>query len=63
MRQSYALHTKPRKAHAGRALFESRGTEALFERRLSSADRAQVPTDILGRLAVCRIDLNCLDRA
>ena len=63
MRQSYALHTKPRKEHAGRDLIESRGTEVLFDRCLSSADRAQVPTDILGHLAVCQVDINCLDRA
>ncbi|HUT14821.1 MAG TPA: hypothetical protein VMY98_01080 [Anaerolineae bacterium] len=63
MRQSYTLHTKPRKEHAERDLLESRGTEVIFDRRLSSADRAQVPIDIPGRLTVCQIDLNCLDRA
>ena len=37
--------------------------EVIFDRRMSSADRAQVLVDMLGRLTVCQIDLDCLERA
>ncbi len=39
-----------------------RDMEAIFDQRLSSADRAQVFVRILGRLTACQIDLDCLDR-
>lgn len=39
-----------------------RHIEAIFDRRLSSADRAQVLIEILGRLTACQIDLGCLER-
>ena len=37
-------------------------SEVVFDRCLSSGDRARVFTEILGRLAACQIDLNCLAR-
>ena len=40
-----------------------RGVEALFDRKLSSEDRARVLVDLLGRLTACEIDLACLERA
>ena len=36
--------------------------EAIFGRRRSSENRAQVFIDILGRLTPCQIDVHCLER-
>jgi len=36
--------------------------EVIFERPLSSEDRAQVLIEMLGRLTACQIDLHCLER-
>ena len=36
--------------------------EVIFDRRLSSTDRARVLIDILGRLTTCQIDLHSLER-
>ena len=35
--------------------------EVIFDRRLSSTDRARVLVEILGRLTACQIDLGCLE--
>lgn len=39
-----------------------RDMEAIFDQRLSSAERVRVFIEILGRLTACQIDLNCLER-
>jgi len=38
-----------------------RDMEAIFDRRLSSAGRAQVFVELLGRLTACQMDLDCLE--
>ena len=40
-----------------------RGLEAIFDRRLSSEDRARVFVDLLGRLTACEVPLEWLERA
>ena len=39
-----------------------KGMEAIFDQRLSSADRARVFVEILGRLTACQMDLQDLER-
>lgn len=39
-----------------------KGMEAVFDRRLSSADRARVFIEILGRLTPCQVDFRSLKR-
>ena len=39
-----------------------RDMEAIFEQRLSSRERVRVLVEILGRLTVCDVDLDCLKR-
>jgi len=39
-----------------------KGLEAIFDRRLSSGDRAQVFVEILGRLTACQMELRDLER-
>jgi hypothetical protein len=36
--------------------------DAIFEQRLSSRERVRVLVEILGRLTVCDVDLDCLKR-
>ena len=38
------------------------GLDAVFDRRLSSENRARVFIDILGRLSACEVDVDCLER-
>ena len=40
-----------------------RGLEAIFDRRLSSEERARVFVDLLGRLTACEVPLEWLERA
>ena len=39
-----------------------RDLEAVFDRSLSSSDRARVLVDILGRLTACEMELGCLEK-
>ena len=39
-----------------------RDLEAVFDRSLSSSDRAKVLVDMLGRLTTCEIELDCLEK-
>jgi len=39
-----------------------RDLEAVFDKSLSSSDRAKVLVDVLGRLTVCEIELSCLEK-
>lgn len=39
-----------------------RDLEAVFDKPLSSSDRARVLVDILGRLTACEIELGCLEK-
>lgn len=40
-----------------------RDFEAVFERRLSSGQRARIFVDFLGRWTPCQVDINCMKRA
>ncbi|MFQ5813056.1 MAG: transcription termination/antitermination protein NusG [Anaerolineae bacterium] len=39
-----------------------RDLEAVFDRSLSSSDRAKVLVDVLGRLTACELELDCLEK-
>ena len=39
-----------------------RDLEAIFDKSVSSSDRAKILVDILGRLTTCEVELDCLDK-
>ncbi len=39
-----------------------RNLEAVFDRSLSSSDRARVLVDVSGRLTACEMELDCLEK-
>ena len=39
-----------------------RDLEAIFDKSVSSSDRAKILVDILGRLTTCEVELDCLEK-